>query len=337
MNNSRNSSVSFWPKEKLMLVYTYKCNAKCSHCIVSSSIDREEKLDKKIAKVILEQARKSGKTLVSLTGGEVFLFYDELEEIIKHAHTLDYYVTVNTNGFWAKNYEVAFDMLQELKRLGLSEICPSADAFHSPFVPTEYIGNIREACKDLNITCDINFYPTGSEEDNKVIELLKLEDVIYYTEGLNLRGREASKYEDAYQKKTIIELGREYFKYFGGDKDIVDKYCSAILTINPQGQAIVSCDVSSDNSEFLNTPLYLGNIFDEDLETILKKEKENKFVQALYNKPYNYFNELLLKDSVTGQEYASIANKKYIHLTEYFLEILNNDVYKNRLVELIKI
>ena len=334
----RDSSIYYFAKEKIIILYTYKCNARCAHCIVEADIEKEEKLEASFVKLIIDRARKAGKTLVSFSGGEVFLFLEELLELVQYANRLRYYVVANTNGFWARDSQSCYRILHELKKSGLDEICPSGDAFHAPYVPTGNIRNIIKICKDLKITCNINYYPTGREqEDREISEFLNLDTEGYYNDGLSSRGRITTPYQSAYEKKSIENLGEVYITdEYEGAKEFNEKYCSAIFTVTPCGDVIVNCDASYKNLEFLDTPFYLGNLFEVGIEEVFKREKENKFIRSLHSKHFHYFHELLSSDPVIGQQYKKeITPKKYINLTEYFIDILNNDLYKNRLNDLI--
>lgn len=320
-----NCSRNFFLSEKLNIVYTYKCNAECAHCIIESNTQRNEKLDVQVAKEVLSKCRAAGKKYVNFTGGELFLYFDELIEIVGFASSLGYYTAVDTNGFWAKDLKSTYDTLNKLKSVGLNEISPSGDAFHAVYVPTKYIKNIIDVCKDVNLVCEINFYSSGNYDiDKNIFEILNLEKEIYYTEGLIPRGRcNVSIAQNTCEKKYINELTDN---------------SSNFLSVNPIGQVIANVDLSAYNKEFINTPLYIGNFFEESLSSILSKEKNSEFVQAIYNKPYNYLHQLLAQDSIAGSQYLNEYNHRmYFTLTEYYIDLLNNDFYKNCLQELIAV
>jgi len=73
---------------------------------------------------------------VHLTGGEPFLYWDHLIDILEMAqqHDLGSVDMVETNGFWAESDRIISDRLHLLDRLGLGRLKISCDPFHQEFV-----------------------------------------------------------------------------------------------------------------------------------------------------------------------------------------------------------
>jgi len=75
---------------------TLNCNLCCQHCYSSSAPWKKGGLDVKALVRLLEQATPLGYNVVSLSGGEPFL-YRELEELVTRSKSLGYYNSVTTN------------------------------------------------------------------------------------------------------------------------------------------------------------------------------------------------------------------------------------------------
>jgi len=138
------------PKFKLWrsagLLLTYKCNCACTFCYYSCSPDRGGLMPVDMAldawQSLIDLAGSSAK--VHLTGGEPFLYWDRLLEILEAAQTrgLGRIDMVETNGFWAENDRIVLDRLRVLDRLGLNRLKISCDPFHQEFVDINTVGRL---------------------------------------------------------------------------------------------------------------------------------------------------------------------------------------------------
>jgi Fe-coproporphyrin III synthase len=75
---------------------TLRCNLACAHCYSSSAPGGKDGLSVEALKPFLEAARAEGYDVVSLSGGEPFL-YRELEALVDFAKSLDFLVNTATN------------------------------------------------------------------------------------------------------------------------------------------------------------------------------------------------------------------------------------------------
>lgn len=136
-------------------IYTLKCTSSCEHCCFSCSPDREEKMDFDIAMSIIRAAASvTSLRTVFFSGGEVFLYFDELLKLMREAKK-DFSIICATNGFWGSDYHNAKNILRQLKNAGLTRLVVSYDEFHAKFTPAQSIVNILKICKDLLISVEI--------------------------------------------------------------------------------------------------------------------------------------------------------------------------------------
>jgi hypothetical protein len=86
---------------QLVIQYTDRCNALCPQCgMRSSETYKRSKLDIDIAKRIIDHAATQGISALSLTGGEPFIYLDEILELIRYASSAGIrYTRTGTNGF----------------------------------------------------------------------------------------------------------------------------------------------------------------------------------------------------------------------------------------------
>jgi len=87
---------------QLVIQITDRCNARCPQCgmRVSNAMARH-RLSLDQVNAMLEAAAAQGVKVVSFTGGEPFLVFDDLVAMIRHAGSLGMnFIRTGTNGFW---------------------------------------------------------------------------------------------------------------------------------------------------------------------------------------------------------------------------------------------
>jgi len=72
------------PTRTLQIHVTRKCNLECLHCYSNSGPNETEALDLDALKAVVDDAVDLGYTLVTLSGGEPFL-YPQMPELIAYA------------------------------------------------------------------------------------------------------------------------------------------------------------------------------------------------------------------------------------------------------------
>jgi MoaA/NifB/PqqE/SkfB family radical SAM enzyme len=91
------------------------------------------------------------KPKIHLTGGEPFLYWDRLIEIIRAADTegLGPVDMVETNGSWATSAEIAAERLRMLDALAVRTLKISCDPFHQAFVPIEQVRTLARIATQI--------------------------------------------------------------------------------------------------------------------------------------------------------------------------------------------
>jgi len=140
------------PKFKLWrsagLLLTYKCNCACRFCYYNCSPERGGLMPvdtvigawQSLKKIAGDNAR------IHITGGEPFLCWDHLLEILTEAEkqNLTPLDMIETNGFWAKSESIITRRLKALDRLGMRRLKVSTDPFHLEFVDIEPVRRLAE-------------------------------------------------------------------------------------------------------------------------------------------------------------------------------------------------
>jgi organic radical activating enzyme len=305
---------------KLNLLLTYKCNAACQHCITQSNPQRTESLNFEYVCRILEVGTDFGKKFVSFTGGEPFTQYKELLGLIKYAKTLGYYTCVDTNAFWGHTIDQAQQKVKELLNAGLDALFPTADPYHLPFVPLESVINVVKACDHQNLTCEINFYPGPNAIQNEaILDALDLRQRGYFSDGLSLYGNDVTDLMDIFPTRFPFEMH---------DKS------SMYLSVTPRGEFIVNTDISYSCKEFYNTPFYLGNFHEQDIDFLFKKEQNDPIISIIRQYSPSEIHTMLIKKPYFSEIYAAKwKDRRFYSETEYWLSLFQEEY--NSVTELV--
>ena len=127
---------------------TYRCNAKCEHCYCFTDKDEASEEMLKLEEIIplINEAKRIRMTGVGVSGGEPFLHRRMVLEITSLAKQERLNVNLATNAFWAKHYDKAVNILEQLKALGFrppqDSIAVSAGQYHLPHISRECSKNL---------------------------------------------------------------------------------------------------------------------------------------------------------------------------------------------------
>jgi len=312
-------------RSKIYMIYTFTCNAACEHCIVESSPKRKQRLGVETATEILRLGAQYGKSFLDLSGGEAMLYPEEIKQVASTARDLGYYVTLNSNAFWARTPETARRIVGELKDAGIKALFPSASAYHARYVPLERVRNVREACRDVGVEYELNFfYSARPEADQQIITELQLQDEVFFFDGLQTTSNSRSEMEALQQVYTRRK------------PDDIDDCLSVHLGVNPHGHVVTTCNMNYTNAKFRGTPFFLGNFYDSGFEEILQAERASAVLQFIYSNPHPAMHNLLAGDPEVGAyHHETFAGRTYFSVVDYYLDLFKDPRIMPRLLELL--
>jgi MoaA/NifB/PqqE/SkfB family radical SAM enzyme len=151
---------------RLGIVLTAHCNATCAHCSKSYGPRRTEHLDKPaIIRLMNEAAQiEDGLPLAfDLTGGEPFLDFELLLEVVSHGSRLGAQVSCVTNAFWARNEVVTRTKLIGLRASGLTLLSVSVSRFHQRYVAIDRVRQALGIASELGIETELKGAVTSSD------------------------------------------------------------------------------------------------------------------------------------------------------------------------------
>ena len=140
-----------WRNAGLML--TYKCNATCEFCYYNCSPSQEGLMPVETA-ISAWQSLKilaGDSARIHITGGEPFLFWQRLCEILTEAkkQNLTPVDLIETNALWATDEKIITERLKFLDEIGIRKFKISTDPFHQEYVPIEPVRRLAKLATDI--------------------------------------------------------------------------------------------------------------------------------------------------------------------------------------------
>jgi pyruvate-formate lyase-activating enzyme len=252
---------------------TARCNAACSHCTTSCGPHATTALSRPKILALMDEAaalwRKhhvDGEELqFSISGGEPFLDFPLLLDIVAHGARLGAWVGCVTNGSWATSDLRAREKLGKLKAAGLRALAVSTSRFHREYVATTRVELALRIAGELGLHTTLKCATVKSDGASlrnwarsagaKALEVFPV--VPYLREGARLPERE-------YIRRRALPRGR----------------CPApTITIREDGTAYTCC-MPGGFVDFLA----LGSVHDVPLERVYDRFYLQGKQQALRHK-----------------------------------------------------
>jgi len=237
----------------LHILLTYQCTYECDHCFVKSSPNAEGTFTLAQARNAIDQAAELNSIeWIFLEGGEPFLFFPVMIELVKHTKNLGFSVGIVTNGYYGNTIEDAACWLKPLKKVGLDSLSVSIDEFHqgdgfqsSPAQKT------REAAEQIGLA-------VGTIAIEKPCEISNP-----HTPGLPILGGDVRFRGRAADKLINEQLPKFHWESFDKcpDEDWVD---------------ITRLHVDSYGNLFACQGIVLGNLNNDNLKSIIDNYSPEK-------------------------------------------------------------
>ena len=256
----------------LGLYLTNKCNMRCRHCIVSSGPEENSRLDlESVLRQVRALARQGELRAIHVSGGEPFIYPNDLRRIAQLGSSLGLAVGVNTNASWAKN---AANGVRVLKRIpGLSQLFISTDRFHREFAAIDCVFHAARAAIGLGLRVTIGVCIPDGETEEEIEELRcalgpQASDVTIFRQRLDVGGRAASLPE-ALRRGAVEQYPT------GGCRQL-----NRPVVVENGG--VLACCNTTVYGKVTGSPLDGGQLnANEDLSTKLKRFKQDTILQAL--------------------------------------------------------
>jgi len=278
--------------QRILLMYTDKCTSQCEHCSAMSHPTNNKKMSVDEAKVYLQTAVSKGFKWVLWTGGEVFIYYEEIVELTQYGQSLGLIFSVDTNAFWASSEEKALQMLLPLKKYGVVHMDVSSDAFHSKYVDVQNVISAVRAALKVGISTRATFtYSGDSQIDDVLLNTLKKAEIPFSTSCLARVGLA--------KNLPLVVFGNIDMSQVGDCGELGP-------LVLPDGSVIGCCNPSVAPK----SPIFIGG---PDLDFF---QKIDLFFQAPCIKYISQFGMKDIYQTVQNSPYASILAGGFSHPCE---------------------
>lgn len=253
---------------------------------------------------------------VGITGGEPFLFFDEVLQIVRYASERGLPVRCITNGFWATSEARAAVALERLKAAGLCFLGLSADSFHQEHVPLENVKRVLRLCREIGLRTSVNVAVTRHSWrlSDLLVELGDCSQEAYFHEILCLPTGRAG-----------ISLARtEFFDVPG----IPMGRCAfmGVLMVLPDGDVYPCCSAGG-----MTRPLLMGNVASETLREMVDKSSKN-FLYSLLE----WYGPACFVPAIEEEGLGHMLDTAYVNECHLCYEILSNPELAEIAVKVVK-
>lgn len=248
--------------EQVSILLTRECPISCEHCYSNCGQTAPKGDDKKIMSRIKNICDNDEIKTILITGGEPFLKYDFLIEVVKVITSYNKEVILYTNAYWASTIDIVKEKLNKLKDVTL--IMTSVDRYHQKFIPLKNVKNLVKGAQE------IGFY-------NGIVLTLEPDD-----EEFEIEVRE--KFSDI--SNEYFEIITQPISLIGRAENLYDKYSSYFENNIPKGICSLMTSVIDESGNFfgccciheklpIENPFYYGNIDEDNFSNIFKRFKED--------------------------------------------------------------
>ncbi len=202
------------------IMVNYRCTAACRHCLYACSPTRNGGyMAHETAVSVAALLRKGGCRSVHIGGGEPFLEFDKLLDVLTVLNdagiSADY---IETNAYWANDGDEVKRRLRALQTVGADTLCISLDPYHAEHVPPAKPLFLAKCCGEAGFgyflwqerfLSMMNF---NTKETRASMEKLIAPDYIWKAArayGLSMGGRAINIEEEYTGKKPAASLTDE--------------------------------------------------------------------------------------------------------------------------------
>ncbi|HGZ9457529.1 TPA: YydG family radical SAM peptide epimerase, partial [Staphylococcus aureus] len=264
-----------------------KCNASCDHCCFSCSPFSSVKMeDSYIRTTVLEFAKNSEIDLISFTGGEIFLNYGFLEELLMITKNYNKKVTLISNGFWGSSRKLVRKYFSDFMKYNVVALTISYDEYHEPFVKVNSVKRIFEYSR---------YYPNVEVSLNMAVTKNKMSNIILSDLGSSILGKKITKFpmiSVGAAKDKINEKDIHNFYNIKKDKNML--YCPGYeIVYHHDGEIYPCCSPA-----IFETQLSLRESKNQSFERTVEKLNSNLLLYIIRKEGFNWFLDILKEKSL---------------------------------------
>ncbi len=256
---------------QLGFIYTLDCPLQCDFCCHPVEVFGRGKLSKQRAMDLIHDAKRLGTFCrVAFTGGESFLYREEILDILKSVDDVGMAFRIVTSGYWASTEEKARAALEPLATHGLDELYISTDPSHQKYVPVSSVQNAVRV--GLSLGLRIGIAAAFWKPDQDIREVLRLPE----------------DERISYSQRRVVPAGR------AADHGTEGRECGATqhpedmgacrgtlegmnVTVYPDGSVYPCCATFN-----LAAQTHFGNVHEDELKTLTRRMEADRFTRLMF-------------------------------------------------------
>jgi YydG family peptide modification radical SAM enzyme len=278
-----------------------KCNASCDHCCFSSSPTATVRMEKDyIRELVSEFAQNKTIQVISFTGGEIFLDYKFLKELMEIIKPYEKQITLISNGFWGGSKQKVQEYFEDMKSLNVVALTISYDEYHSPFVKSTSIKRIFEYSRKYpDIDVSLNMAVTKDKMSNRILE--ELDDSIL--------GVKITKFPMISVGAAKSRISSENIHKFYNLDDEDSLYCPGYeIVYHHDGEIYPCCSPA-----IFETKLTLREEYNQSYERTVEKLHSNLLLFIIRKEGFRWFLNILRENNKLEEfgipyEFSSICS-----------------------------
>lgn len=277
---------------------TTKCNGFCEHCgMNSNNVPGKQKLTKDELFYIVDELQRCGIISYEVTGGEPFLEFHSICEMLSYSKNKIDFLKITSNGFWGQNPEYYFTKLIECGFFENKYLIPGiVISIGEQKIPLESICHLIHYIQNYSKK-DFSFSILNTRHKNEEIsQIEKLVNLYHNTYGEIPKNRIYLKdgYYCGTKDKIKIPLKEAICYCDNRFEDNITKFLGPRILMKCNGDCYPCCIFN------IHKDFYLGNFFNDGLEIILENYNENKYVNFIHDYGVDKFKYLIPKDELTN-------------------------------------
>lgn len=290
--------------EMVGLAYTRKCPMACRHCITESSPKADGKMSLERARTYL-RALRGHTSSVCFTGGEPFLYFRDMLQLVSYASELELEVGTVTGAGWARDESDAGIKVGEMAAAGLKQLTVSWDPYHEEFGPKECAVAVARAALEKGLRVCARIMVTAAHDSRDYLAAFAGIPLEISYGGLARLGRAA-------------ELPLSDFHQY--DSPPVDRCRIVFIPLVDFDGGVYACCGPALSSASLS-PLILGNAEKEPLGAILERAKDDPILEMIsLLGPHGLYK--LLRESEFSHLYQ--PRRTYTSICDLCLDLTNS-------------
>lgn len=298
---------------QVTLEITNRCNCNCPNCGMSANFikGKTEMYDSEIMKII-DDMHRFGILSIAYTGGEPFLLFDMVCNMIRYSQGKVDTIKIISNGFWGQSADYYFEKMISAGILNNKIMIPSIYvSIGEQNVKLEIIADLINYVVSNNLTNDINFGIVNTRhfgENYSQLEKLvaiyeeKFEtfpkEKLYLTDSNYVNDNKLAKTKTKTIKNNVYNLLECCDNKFDC---CIGKFVSPKILVKCNGDCY-PCEVFNLHKDF-----FLGNIFESGLDVIVKNFNNNTYTQFINEFGVANFRNVIPKNILKNKQVETVC------------------------------